>query len=208
MMSLNFSKDSWHYKVAKFGTLRTYGGETDMCHYVRSFIWGVVKGLVVGVIIGALASLVLACEGAFIGSFIAAVMTGVWAFEGFAVGGVIINSIALGLVTIFGTAYKYEQYRDANPRKRKPPKPDGFVKNAYRGWKDKYCAKVKIERTAEEKAEDAQRAAYEAEWEAQCRAQELVAQATANSEVTPELEAHLDEIIKDLDATDESQPKS
>ncbi len=197
MMPLNFSKDSWHYKVAKFGTLRTYGDETDMCHYVRSFIWGVTKGLVVGVIIGALASLVLACEGAFIGSFIAAVMTGVWAFEGFAVGGVIINSIALALAAFITIGYKYEQYREANPKKRKPPKPDGFVKNAYRGWKDKYCAKVKIERSAEEKAEDAEHAARVAEYLAQVAADDAAAQTVTNSEVTP-----------DLDATDESQPKS
>lgn len=181
MISLNFEKSSWHYKVAKFGSLQVFGGETDMCHYVRSFIWGVVKGLVVATIMGGIAALVLACEGAFIGSFIAAIMTGYWIFEGFAIGGAMINTVVSVLGVIAGGWYLWEQYREKHPKQRKPRKPDGFVKNAYNGWKDKYCAKVIINKTPEQLADEAEHAAYcaarKAEREA-AEAAELAAQVT------------------------------
>ena len=48
--------------------------------------------------------------------------------------------LVLALFIILGVSIeKYKESREFKPRKS-----DSFVKNAYRGWKEKFCIKIKV----------------------------------------------------------------
>ena len=52
--------------------------------------------------------------------------------------GIVLLVLAL-FIAIDVSVEKYQDSREFHPRK-----PDGFVKNAYRGWKEKFCIKIKV----------------------------------------------------------------
>lgn len=131
MKTFKLNRDSWHFRLANFVTNRVYS-DTDICTYVRSVIQGALWL--------AFATAIVACVGG------AAVFT-VFNIFGFLFFGqefhlvsvmVLTNVTILGLfIGIFIAKEKYEE-------KTRFDKP-GFIRLAYRSWKDKFCAKVEFE---------------------------------------------------------------
>ena len=153
MKEVKFSQNSWHWRLAKtYGNAKTrydYETETDkyegdICSYTRSVMWGILGALVVTAVLGIVA--------ASIANF------GAWVVVGFLVGswvkldplGAIIIGImivvALGALVIYACA-NYEKWKRKRKYKRamfEEEKPEGFVKAAYRKFKDKTCFKVEV----------------------------------------------------------------
>ena len=114
----------------------------DLCSYTKYVLCGFVLSMMVLALgIGAwhlLVSTVLAV--------VFSVMYGTLIYDVFALAGGTFISFAL-LITIFVFSSNYlDEHRRARKKKVRelglPPKPDGFLVNAYKGWKEKYCVRV------------------------------------------------------------------
>ena len=147
MTPIEFNRKSWHYKVARWGQLRTnYADETDLCTYTRAFLWGLFLMAFVFAILGGL----VISELAFFWQ------VGYWAlhgtalaFHGFGGLGALINIavslIALAVMLIAAVAYTVEWFQMRRIRKNSSVQP-GFISLAYRGWKNKFCVPIKVVR--------------------------------------------------------------
>lgn len=139
MQSLKFSVDSWHYRFIKKYTSTHDSDVQDICAYVRAFIKA---GLIVLLILAAVTF------ASFLGTQILvgvafSLYNWMWIFSPVAEAGMILLTVfSSGIGILAGTEY-YKQKSDEK-RWREGPKPDGFVKNAYKSWKGKYCARVEI----------------------------------------------------------------
>jgi len=150
MKELNFSRDSWHYKLAQMGEYNP--GRPDFCHYVRSVLLGGFFFFILCTF--ALAGIV--CLGDFIAYIVAAYTTGLWFKLQPDLGAQIIicllifSAVIGALITIF--LYK-EKRREAKAdrlraamalgEEMKEPEP-GFIGHAYKSLKEKTCFKVKL----------------------------------------------------------------
>jgi hypothetical protein len=135
MQTLTFNKRSWHYTIAKFGGFDRWEDQ-DLCTYTNKFIRGLFQSALIGIAI--------AIVGFGLWNFIFGIIFSIMAsaFVMNDVGcifGVVI--FILSVSVLIGIACRHyeekQQYRLV--------KPDGFVKNAYKGWKEKYCIKVVVQ---------------------------------------------------------------
>lgn len=139
-MEFTLKKDSWHYWIANYGEKRVrpeWDEGNDICSYTRAFLKGLMW-LVVSV--------------GFVAAFTVWVCASLWNLGEFFFYGAkleIWTNFFLAMLTIFGLLMaslaikiKYEQYRDSRPVVEKPP---GFVKLAYRKFKDKTCFRLNFE---------------------------------------------------------------
>lgn len=131
MKEFKFSRKSWHYRLANFGSDRVWRDD-DICNYIRSVIAGAI--LFVGMLImlfllGTLAifSVYNAIEWLFFGGEL---LPPTILFFG-VVGG-------LGLIAACAI---FLDWRRTHHVEKEP----GFVGLAYRSWKNKFCAKVSFE---------------------------------------------------------------
>lgn len=149
MKALNFKKDSWHFKVAtKLGGYtapfyseyddRMVGDNADICTYSKAVARGGLILLIIAVIIYLAALVIMHTLLGVIFSFI----YGYPIFTEMGVAGVMLSLIA-GITTVL---FKLSQYMSKRAEERryqtKEVKPDGFVKHAYKSWKEKYCMPV------------------------------------------------------------------
>lgn len=144
MKALKFRRDSWHFKLALRGGVKIseFSPITDMCHYVRSVLWGLFLTILLCIAVIA----VTAFEGNFLGELIAAVVGWSWNSWGILAGcGAVIHVIVAVLFLIGLIGFLYTRHQEKLYPYGKPQKPDGFIKHAYKGWKEKYCAQVEIE---------------------------------------------------------------
>lgn len=141
MTAYEFDKSSWHYWVAKMGglSISSRHPETDLCSYIRKFIWG---SIVVAFLSG-LAFLVAFIEVHFIVALIVSAIQGIWVIEGWAQAGAILTGIITVLASGTGLAVWRDEWKAKHPKEMKVKEP-GFITLAYRGWKDKYCIQIKI----------------------------------------------------------------
>lgn len=138
MKTLVFNENSWHYTIAKFGGFR-HSTDHDLCTYTQRFTKGVFKALFFGVAI------------AFFGYILSEFLLGVafslmtWTYMMSYVGEVVgsIFFTILGAVA-FMTVLTWLELLFREAQNTKKSKPDGFIKNAYGGWKDKFCVKIEI----------------------------------------------------------------
>ena len=143
MKSLTVSEKLWHYKLAKFGGLSTWGGETDICAYTRHCVFGLLYICLCG--IGTLIATELLVETLF--SIIFSLIYSMDLFTEIGKAGIIIIvvSTVMGLILyLIGKFAKWSvdrKYRILDL----PKKPDGFLKEAYNSYKHKYCLKINIE---------------------------------------------------------------
>lgn len=157
MQSLKFNKDAWHYRVARWGGLKGYN--TDVCSYTRRFLLGSFVLLIMTLFTClVLTPLVIFGAHFFLRNFFASTLIDV---------STIVCTIYLGVLTglaMFITSRKiYDKCKEAarqakykaiadgtyvepppKVKKIKPPKEPGFVKVAYRSWKQKYCVRIEI----------------------------------------------------------------
>jgi len=147
MKELVFDADSWHYKLAKWAGYRPYGDRLDICSYTRRVAFAF---LLIGFLIAVGYVVAYALVHMFFG-LIFSWIAGMWIMT-------IPGEIALFVITVLTALFtffwllevarvKMEKRRERKSNEK--AKPDGFVKHAYKGWKERYCSKIKIVRNGE-----------------------------------------------------------
>lgn len=145
MKTLKFSDKSWHYRFIKKYTDRADYDMDNICAYTRGFIQAclivllilaavtLVSFLLTQILVGVAFSLwygmFIFSEPAIIAMIVIAVM-----------------SIAIGGIAghVWLKERRYEKRRAL--REAGVEEVDGFMTNAYKSWKEKWCARVEIVR--------------------------------------------------------------
>lgn len=147
MKSLNFNRESWHYKVAtELGGLPKWFETTNICEYTRA----VLKGAIMMMIVAAAAFGLLYWVAITIAWWIAVLYTGVFidASGPIVLSGIVIIFTVVSAVTILINRFQGWLYARQCKKHREcdyaPPKPDSFIKKAYRSWKDKTCVRITL----------------------------------------------------------------
>jgi uncharacterized membrane protein len=142
MKALEFKQKSWHFWLANFGRTRIYRQRweddinTDICSYTSA----VFKGLITFVIVACLAlagvtlvvSSVLNIVGYFVFDYGLYETT-----KGFIFFMAILTLALAVLFAVVGIGRGIENLRD-----RVDNTEPGFVRTAYRSWKDRFCLKI------------------------------------------------------------------
>lgn len=139
MKSIELKKDSWHYHVATgYSSLREWETEnTDICSYTRY----VLKGMFFIALIIIAASIILAPIVHLLVGIVVGLAYGAVMLSPFSMIGLLIIAISVIIGILIGSLLWYE---DRNKYKVKVKKPDGYVKLAYKSWKEQYCARVEF----------------------------------------------------------------
>jgi hypothetical protein len=138
MKSLRFSRDSWHYKLVNAtGYGIGIGEEIDLCGYT----WRVIGTI----LLFALLSLIAVGVGVLVIHFLLGIgfslAYGAWLFNDIGFAGFVISIFAFSTWAVT----KLNEWQNNRRYREKPKKPDGFIKNAYKSTKEKYCARVKFD---------------------------------------------------------------
>lgn len=157
MKTLNFNKNSWHYRLVRWLKLyqapyqkdiwgdgsefRSYGDSGDICTYSKK----VVLALFLLFLSAFGISFVLYILIHTLFGIYFSLLTGQWLFSEPGTFGVIISGIAIVFVSIFMLAKTIHDYSEKNSYKPRVQKPDSFIKHAYKAWKDKYCLPINFE---------------------------------------------------------------
>jgi len=132
MKTYKLKKDSWHYWLASFGDdLRMYG-VYDICSYIRAMLVGLFQLLFVAVVISAIGGAILYSIGNVFS----------WLFLGYQLSQLTIMVFAL-LAGIIGTAIVIGIIETSKNRVQTTE--PGFVRLAYRKFKEKTCSLVEFE---------------------------------------------------------------
>lgn len=140
-MEFTLKKDSWHFWVANFMTKRIrpeWNEGNDICSYTRAFFAGLFWLAMAAVFgVGGVCWVGASLWSIFSYLFLNNTELGFYAQLFLFVVGTLISFIA-----IIAAHVKIREYRDEHPAKEKPP---GFVKLAYRKFKDKTCFRLNFE---------------------------------------------------------------
>jgi hypothetical protein len=161
MQTLKFARNSWHYKFIQ----ETIGIdpyiEYDLCSYTRRFLFAclgafAMLSILALVLLFILMMTYIVVHGLFYIAF--CIIEGGMIFEGddepgtigagiigFAVSTVALTGVGLLFRKIRNSVSKVELSRKIRNLVPKVELSDGFVKNAYLGWKNKFCAKVEFD---------------------------------------------------------------
>jgi hypothetical protein len=149
MKELVFDANSWHYKFAHWAGYRPFGNRLDICCYMRRVLLGFLFVAGIFALISVAAYGLVQMFFGLIFSWIA----GAWIMSLAGEITLFIISVLIGLFAFFtATEYlrvKLEERRDRR-REERVNKPDGFIKHAYKSWKEKHCSKIKFVRDGEE----------------------------------------------------------
>lgn len=156
MKEVKFSQNSWHWRLANtYGNARTrydYETETDkyegdICSYTRSVLLGALGALVLTAVL----CLIAACFANFAAWIAAGIVSGGWvALDG---AGAAFIALVVFVCAMAGALYLSSEYEGWKYRRRmrkqeqamvEEEKPEGFVKAAYRKFKDKTCFRVEV----------------------------------------------------------------
>lgn len=141
MKTLTFSDKSWHYHFAKTAGFDCWSDQT-ICTYMNRVFWGmfihVLVGTVAAIFAKAAIDLILGIAfSLFFGSFM-------MSDAGFAlmclIGIISAYAFMWNIQVVIGAVYRWV----GNTKNVK--KPDGFVVNAYKSWKEKFCLPITITR--------------------------------------------------------------
>lgn len=132
MKTLKFSKNSWHYKLARFGDEFSERNLSDICSYTRAFLWGTFLFLLfVTFMLG-----IIFIHGEAIGYVAAMIAQGTFIEPDTLAGICLILYGALFTIWFFTRAFIIVTEHKF--------KEDNFVVNAYHSFKDKYCVRVEV----------------------------------------------------------------
>ena len=143
MVTLKFSKNSWHYKLASFGTY-DYFISDNLCKYC----WQVIKGFAFGLLVLSFFTVILYC--AIVEPIIYLLVvyeTGIWVMPtspalpiGLGVwGAVFVILLGEGIRVSYRRIAQYNAQREGLPQ----PK-DSFIVAVWRKFHDKTCAKLEF----------------------------------------------------------------
>ena len=132
MKVIEFKRDSWHHKLATIHDPyynQDWKDETDICTYTRHVLLGFLSFLFMCGVFGLLAFFTL--------NSLYAVYQWVFFSQPMNEFAVVFLCVVGGLLTMGllagGTAVVREKLDSSHP---------GFVRTAYRSWKDKFCVKI------------------------------------------------------------------
>ena len=136
MKPIRLNDNSWHNKIAS-----AFGGDVgsfnDICGYTCKMIWAMIKMLTVGV--GCLFLLTV---------FLTTIITPILILLGyhvysFAMG---ISSVGIGVLLFTGIGFAGQWIVDTYEERKynSVRKPDGFIKHAYKSFKDKTCVRIEF----------------------------------------------------------------
>lgn len=206
MKSFTLNVESWHYKLASNWGYDPDIRDRDICAYTRRVVLGIV---VTGILI--------AMAGLFtfgVSILLVHMVLSPWfyftaglAFDELSILGYVITLAILATVAIVQGVEKYKEYRWNKRNERRklensedyvPPEP-GFLKIAYRAWKDKFCARldfVNADGTHFETRNET-RERLNREWAAEREAWEIEVATQIAEDSTSEIETPLDQIEDD-----------
>ena len=132
MEPITLNANSWHYKLTSFFDIPY---DRDICSYTRA----VLKSLLLVTIIGGLAMFAAAALTDQAVWLVFCIKYHMWIYpnQWAQVGSLMAIVVGVFVGVIFSLLMLLE-YRDNNP------KPDGFIKVAYKSFKEKWCAPVVI----------------------------------------------------------------
>jgi hypothetical protein len=135
MKTLKLNKNSWHYKFASFYDKDVKYG-TDICSYTRTLFFG----FLLYSFLFSVAGFIAGCLLYTIGSWIAYLF------------GYPLNDIVPAFTIVYGLAFimigvcvYLSQLEQRSWVRDEKPKEPGFIKLAYRSWKEKFCVKIDFE---------------------------------------------------------------
>lgn len=128
-------KDSLHFKIASFDN-RFAEHCNDICDYIRTFSIGLAKIMILLVLVTGFIGYFLYGIGNIIGVLL-------YGYE-LHPAAMVPPGVVLALV-IVGSIAKLKEYLDNRDRAPEVHKEPGFVKLAYRKFKDKTCARIVLE---------------------------------------------------------------
>jgi hypothetical protein len=140
MKELNFNKKSWHFFLANMNGSQQHKQSTDLCSYTRNALIGAFIAVLCTIIFAFSAYIVVNMLFALVFSiaYSAVIMTEA-AFVGWMAAFCIL--MYLLLISVIEAASNRRMNRVERNFKSKP---DGFIVNAYKGFKDKFCVKVNL----------------------------------------------------------------
>lgn len=151
MKPISFNRSSWHYKLAtEWGDLNKCYETTNICHYTRQVLRGLLLATVAALMVAFITGFVL---------FIVAQTIAMWAFiliegnqsavELHSAG--VAGTMMLGIVLagwLFDRAFKWANrwtYARQQQREFKSlSKEDSFVATGWQAWRQKMCMRVNI----------------------------------------------------------------
>lgn len=133
MKTLKLNKDSWHYKLAMQYD-RHVPDNTDICSYTRLLFAAMSLMAFAITILTLLAGTILFTIGGWFAYLFGFPLHGAVVPFTFIYGGA---TIVIGIVA---AKAHYDEHKYDKPKKE-----PGFVRTAYRSWKDKFCVKVEFE---------------------------------------------------------------
>lgn len=145
MKQLNFKCDSWHYKLAKFvGYYIEYDSDEqsgDICGYTRAVLFGCMLfllgfGCMVVLLMGVVHLLMGLAFSLAYGAWIMTTLGEITLFFS-------IVGLSLAISTI--VMDKLHKWINTPRNHHKASVPDGFIKSAYKSWKNKYCVRIKFD---------------------------------------------------------------
>jgi len=149
MKELVFDANSWHYKFAKWAGYRPYGDRLDICSYSRRITFAFI---LIGFLLAVGYVVTYALVHMLFG-LVFSLLAGMWIMT-------IPGEIALFVISVLTAVFTFfwllevARVKMENRRERRRNehvnKPDGYIKHAYKGWKEKYCSKIKFVRNGEE----------------------------------------------------------
>lgn len=142
MKSLTFNKDSWHFRFVTTFTSwnRHFTHDSDICEYTRQFL----KALFICACCCFAGGLVIYSAVDAVMAILFLIFTGNWLIGPFGFMFLLISSaLIIATAILWGIEcikdYRYNKRRE---NEDKEPKPDGFIKNAWKSHVGKYCVKI------------------------------------------------------------------
>jgi hypothetical protein len=146
MTPITFNKKSWHCWIAENpGGLCVSPYEdwaTDICTYTKCFL----RGSVLLLFLFALACGIAFCLIHMLIGIALSLWYGMFIFSELGFMTLFMTTIVAFVASIFFSAKGIQKWRDDQNLRHQndPPKPDGFLKAAYKSFKGKYCVPVKL----------------------------------------------------------------
>ncbi len=143
MKTLRFDYDSWHYRfTSRFTQIGYHQKPIDLCSYVRAFFAATLFATLLATLATCVAfALVHVVLGIGFSLFY-----GLFIFSELAYGTMIFIGGCLIYAAIYFTVGWIRKRRNLALYNEKP---DGFVVNAYKSWKDKFCVRVEFTHASE-----------------------------------------------------------
>lgn len=143
MKTLIFDKNSWHYYFATKGSDFDPCDGHNICEYIQYVLAGIIRHTFVLLLLFALSY----CAIHMILGIGFSIVYTTWLIDGAGFAGALLTFY---LLAIIGVVYTKEYIHDRKWKryemmeKGSIERPDSFLVNAYKAWKNKYCVKIEF----------------------------------------------------------------